>query len=64
MTVPVNSQVVNFSVVAPSAELAADGANAWANAYLDRRAEQAAEVLDAATSDLRKRYNETETDVG
>ena len=58
VTVPPNSQVLEMTVQAPSAELSSEAANAWADAYLVRRAERAAELVSARTARLQAALNE------
>lgn len=52
VSVPPNSQVLQFSVRAPTPELAADAANGWAQTYLDRRSQRAEEIVGTTTETL------------
>ena len=63
VTIPLNSQVLQFSAQAPSASLAADAANEWAQTYLDRRSERAAELVGSATETLLARYEAAQAEL-
>ena len=63
VTVPQNSQVLQFTVSAGTAQAASDGANDWAEAYLIRRTEKAASRVDDATKALLTSYQEAQADL-
>ncbi|MFV0459013.1 MAG: hypothetical protein ACK5MT_09635 [Actinomycetales bacterium] len=52
VAIPENSTVLSIAVNAPSAELASDAANALAQAYLDRREEEATKDTSTVTDAL------------
>ena len=57
VTIPPNSQVLQFTAQAPTAELAAEAANSWAQTYLDRRSERAKDLVGRTTESLLARYD-------
>ncbi|MFZ0323046.1 MAG: hypothetical protein WAN48_02820 [Actinomycetes bacterium] len=61
VTVPTNSQVLEFTVQAGTAQLASDAANALAGAYLARRSDAATRDIDRAVALLTAQRDAAET---